>query len=273
MKEVFVKLQELQNVLSNKYQLEEELEEIPRNLEQKEVALSRQKKKFIDLDSEYQANQHETAQLRNDFGHIEELRLAAEKRMDQIKTQRDYETLDKEITGYSTQELELRRKIQNLENRALELSDQLKSEEASLHLLGAEIEEERLRIEEQLQQKCSEISNLAEKEQSIVPDMDEEMLYKFDRILRSKGGRGIVPISQGICSGCFMILPRQFMNDVRSSEDVHFCPYCSRILFYDEAAASGEKIGTGVLDYDSNNQDDVAGLADLVDDSDFDDFD
>ena len=70
-----------------------------------------------------------------------------------------------------------------------------------------------------------------------------------------------------------MILPRQFMNDVRSSDDVHFCPYCSRILFYDEAAASGERVGTGVLDYDSGYQDDVEGLADLVDDSDFGDFD
>ena len=79
-------------------------------------------------------------------------------------------------------------------------------------------------------------------------------------------------VSHGICSGCFMILPHQFMNDVRSSEKVHFCPYCSRILFYDEAAAAGENVGTGVLDYDSSYEDNVEGLADLVDQSDFDDF-
>ncbi|MEM9424301.1 MAG: C4-type zinc ribbon domain-containing protein, partial [Spirochaetota bacterium] len=132
---------------------------------------------------------------------------------------------------------------------------------------------EKLRIEGLLEKKRGEIAVLEAEEQKIIPNMDEEMLYKFDRILRNKGGKGIVPISQGICSGCFMILPRQFMNDVRSSDDVHFCPYCSRILFYDEAAASGERVGTGVLDYDSSYHDDVEGLADLVNDSDFGDFD
>ena len=273
MKEVFVTLQELQNVLSSKYQLENELEDIPRSLKMREEMLSRQKKKFIDSDRDYEANQHEIAQLRNDFGHIEQLRLEAEQRMDQIKTQREYEALDKEIVEYSAQELTLRRRIQSLEGKGQELREQLKSEEDIINLQEAEVADEKLRIENMMEEKLKEIAVLENKEKNIAPDMDQEMLYKFDRILRSKGGQGIVPISQGICSGCFMILPRQFMNDVRSSEDVHFCPYCSRILFYDEAVAAGEKVGTGVLDYDSSCQDDVEGLADLVDDSDFADFD
>ncbi|WGK69228.1 C4-type zinc ribbon domain-containing protein [Candidatus Haliotispira prima] len=272
MKEVFTKLQDLQNVLSNKYQLESELLEIPRSLKMKEESLSRQKKKFIDLNGDYELNQHGIAQLRNDFGHIEQLRLEAEQRMDQIKTQREYEALDKEISEYSSRELDMRRKIQNQESKGQELSEQLKSEEDAFSMLEAEIVDERLRIESLLEKKRNEISDLENEEVNIAPDMDKEMLYKFDRILRSKGGKGIVPISQGICSGCFMILPRQFMNDVRSSDDVHFCPYCSRILFYDEAAASGERVGTGVLDYDSSYRDDVEGLTDLVDDSDFEDF-
>ena len=273
MKEVFVKLQELQNILSAKYQLENELQDIPRTLKMKEEILSRQKKKFIDLNSSYEANHHEIGQLRNDFSHVEQLRLESEQRMDQIKTQREYEALDKEISEYSSQELDLHRQIQSLENKGQELIDQLKSEEDAINLQEAEIVEEKLRIESLLQKKRDEIAALKNEEENTVPGMDQEMLYKFDRILRSKGGKGIVPISQGICSGCFMILPRQFMNDVRSSDDVNFCPYCSRILFYDEFAASGERSGTGVLDYDSSNQDDVEGLADLVDESDFGDFD
>ena len=31
-----------------------------------------------------------------------------------------------------------------------------------------------------------------------------------------------------------MILPAQFANEVRQGKDIVFCPYCSRILFYQE---------------------------------------
>ena len=43
-----------------------------------------------------------------------------------------------------------------------------------------------------------------------------------------------------------MTLPAQFVNDVRRStlnedssneeSDIHFCPYCSRVLFYEDSA-------------------------------------
>ena len=44
-----------------------------------------------------------------------------------------------------------------------------------------------------------------------------------------------------------MTLPAQFVNDVRRSttmesegireeDDIHFCPYCSRVLYYEESA-------------------------------------
>ena len=265
MEEVFFKLQELQRVLSNKYELESQLQNIPSALEIKEESFNRQKRKFIDLNTEYETNQHEIATLQNQFGHIEHLRLESEQRMDHINTQREYEALDKEINEYSSQEMELRRQIQFLDVKGRELSEQLKVEEDTINLHEAEITEERLNIDALLQEKRNEIAALEDEESQITPDLDPEMLYKFDRILRNKGGRGIVPISQSICSGCFMILPQQFINDVRSSEEVHFCPYCSRILFYDVNAVPE--------DQENNYQSDIEGLGDLVDESDFGDFD
>ena len=33
-----------------------------------------------------------------------------------------------------------------------------------------------------------------------------------------------------------MILPANFANQVREGEDINFCPYCSRILYYEEVS-------------------------------------
>jgi RNase P subunit RPR2 len=54
-------------------------------------------------------------------------------------------------------------------------------------------------------------------------------------------GRGIVAIKGGVCMGCHMILPVQFANSVRMGEEIVFCPYCSRILYYEESEQGEEE--------------------------------
>ena len=76
---------------------------------------------------------------------------------------------------------------------------------------------------------------------------------------------GIVAVKNGVCTGCHMILPAQFANTVREGESIMFCPYCSRILFYEEA---DEDIDESYFRFEETGS-----LADLDDDSDYDDAD
>ena len=47
----------------------------------------------------------------------------------------------------------------------------------------------------------------------------------------------IVPISNGICTGCGMKLPTSHVQAVRVSEHIQLCPICTRILYYPEGTA------------------------------------
>jgi predicted nucleic acid-binding Zn-ribbon protein len=93
-------------------------------------------------------------------------------------------------------------------------------------------------------------------EEKITPDLDGEILFKFERIIKSKAGIGIVPVRNSICTGCHMRLSAQFQNDVRRGEAILFCPYCSRILFYEESEEQAAM---------SFNDEDAGSLADLAD--------
>lgn len=84
--------------------------------------------------------------------------------------------------------------------------------------------------------------------------MDSEVVFKFERIIKNKMGIGIVAIKGNVCMGCHMILPIQFANEVRIGEDFIFCPYCSRILYYEESAEGEE---------DFFNAEDTGSLSDL----------
>ena len=96
-------------------------------------------------------------------------------------------------------------------------------------------------IEAEKAEKNAQIEALQKEEKELTDDLDKEVVFKFERILRNKMGIGIVAIKGNVCMGCHMILPAQFSNNVRLGEDFIFCPYCSRILFYEETT-DGEEV-------------------------------
>ena len=160
------------------------------------------------------------------------MREGFEQQMDMIQTQREYEALDKEIKDSGEKEQDLRRDLQREEQLLGEMKVNLEKDESMIGKQEEEVQKEQSRIKEAVQEKNKDLKSLEKKEKSITPGLDEEILFKFERIIKSKAGLGIVPIEHGVCSGCHMILTVQFVNDVRRGEGIMFCPFCSRILFY-----------------------------------------
>jgi predicted nucleic acid-binding Zn-ribbon protein len=232
MQEVFDKLRKLQEILSEKFEVQKEMDEIPKILATKTELLNRMKKGYVEKSQEYKAKGKYIDELRNRAIEAERQREGFEKQMDMIQTQREYEALDKEIRDSGEKEQDLRRDLQREEQVLGEMKANLEKEEAMIAKQDEEVGKEQSRIKEALSEKNKMLKGLERKEKVITPGLDEEILFKFERIIRSKAGLGIVPVEHGVCSGCHMILTVQYVNDVRDGDGIMFCPYCSRILFY-----------------------------------------
>ena len=256
MEEVFEKLRALQDVLSEKISLEGEIQDIPKLLLTQEELLARLKKVFIEKNQEYEAVRSNVNLLRGQLQDAESSREKAEKNMDSITTQREYEALDKEIRDASEKEQLYRKDLQKEERLFAELDEQQKRDAALIDQQEKELAEKRAGVESEIAAKKAACNALVEREKDITPGLDQDVLFKFERIIRSKLGLGIVAIKGGVCTGCHMILPAQFANLVRSGEEIVFCPYCSRILFYQEAE-QGEQ--------DFFDEEDAGSLSDLDD--------
>ena len=254
--DTFEKLRTLQNVLSEKIRLEQEIEEIPRLLTTQEGMLARLKKTFIERNEEYEKTKLAQAEFRSLLAEAEAARERSEKNMDVISTQREYEALDKEIKDASEKEAQYRKDLHREEKILSELDEQMKQSASLIEQQELELAEHQKGIEADIAEKNKQLAVLAEKEQQIIPGLDPEVLFKFERIIRNKMGRGIVAIKGGVCMGCHMILPSQFANTVREGEEIVFCPYCSRILFYEESDQEA---------HDYFDDDDAGSLADLDD--------
>jgi predicted nucleic acid-binding Zn-ribbon protein len=235
MEEVFEKLRTLQDILSEKISLEHDIQEIPKLLDTQGELLSRLKRSFIEKNQEYEKAKAAENEFRTLFSEAEEMREEAEKNMARISTQRDYEALDKVIRDSTEKEQQYRKDIQREERLISDLDEQIKQTQALIEQQEAELAERRAGIEAEIAEKKTKIDSLLAQEAELTPEMDSEVLFKFERIIRNKMGRGIVAIKGGVCMGCHMILPAQFANSVRLGEEIVFCPYCSRILFYEES--------------------------------------
>jgi predicted nucleic acid-binding Zn-ribbon protein len=255
MEEVFEKLRTLQDILSEKISLEHDIQEIPKMLVTQEELLSRLKRSFIEKNQEYEKAKNAEGEFRVLLSEAEVMRESAEKNMDVINTQREYEALDKEIRDSTEKEQQYRKDLQREERLISDLDEQMKQTQARIEQQEAELAERRAGIEAEISEKKAKIDDLVTRERELTPEMDSEVLFKFERIIRNKMGRGIVAIKGGVCMGCHMILPAQFANSVRMGEDIVFCPYCSRILFYEESEE----------EEDFFNAEDAGSLSDLDD--------
>jgi len=256
MDEVLTKLRSLQSVLSQKIDIEKELQEIPKGLATQEELLSRLGKAFNEKNQEHEGALARIRDLKARLFEAENAREHAEKQMDGISTQREYEALDKEIRDASEREQQVRRDLGREEKTVQEIEESLGRDREMIAQIEAEVAEKRRFIETKSAEKPSEQAALAEEEKAIVPGLDGEIIFKFERIIRSKQGLGIVAVKNGVCSGCHMILPAQFVNEVREGSGINFCPYCSRILFFQESEE-----GEDVFEADIES----GGLSDLDD--------
>jgi predicted nucleic acid-binding Zn-ribbon protein len=261
------KLKSLQDVLSRKFEIEEEIRDLPKALSTKTELLNRMKKSYIEKNNQYDETKQRITDLREKMEAAERERERYEQQMDLIQTQREYEALDKEIRDASEREQALRKELQK-ENKVLEeMSEELSREEKLIEQQEQEVAEEQDKIKDETEAKKQTLAELEADEQKLVPGLDEELIFKFKRIIRSKEGEGIVPLRKGVCTGCQMILPNQFVNDVQRGDQILFCPYCSKIVFYvgDEEAERTEEESESLADVVESFGDESLDIEDVLD--------
>jgi len=263
--EIFDKLRELQDILARKNQLDSEILEAPQLLVKQEELLAQYKTNYIKKNTDDEAIRQTIGALKAELFETEQKREHAEKGMDNITTQREYDALDREIQDSTKKEAELRKEILRNEANHKRLDEEIKNEEALIKQQEQELDERKAMIEKEITEKKNELAELAEGEQRIAPDLDSDTLFKFDRIIKNKQGIGIVPVQGNVCMGCHMILSAQFAIEVREGKNIMYCPYCSRILYYQES----DQDSAEDMIFDDM---DMGSLADLDDPSDYDEI-
>lgn len=256
-------LRTLQEVFNEKFNIENKLTELPREIETREQMVSQLQKEFLMYNEKCGQLKKEITIKEDSLSHTHKQREKLEKEISHVNSQRDYEIIDRAVKENEEHENSIVQEISALKRRFDELQEKFQTSENFLKEQEVEFEQTKLEIDRQVTALTHNLQECKNKEVLLSSDLNDNLAFKFERIIRSKGGDGIVPIKNNVCYGCHIVLPVQFVNEVRAENEIFTCPYCSKIVYHD-----------GNDDIVTANDGNVPSLQDIVseDDIELDDF-
>lgn len=238
-------LKKLQDVLQEKFALEQQLETLPKELRKEQAILRNEEKEFSDLQKLAADTADEVKSLSIRYEDAFQVRTGYEKQMEFLSTQREYEALSKQLEEARANEETLLKQRNSKTKESEKLKKQVEEKEQAVAAQRAKVDEEQAKVEvglsginekiDALDKACLEIKG------SVISD---ELYEKFANIVKKKNGVGVVPVHGQVCMGCDRVLPMQFVIDLRVKQDhneIDYCPYCSRIIWYEQLDPETEK--------------------------------
>ena len=173
-------------------------------------------------------------------GEIVEAQASVEryqKQLNDVKNNREYDTLSKEIE-FQTLEIELcNKKIKEAQNRIAEKQEELRVNQENIEGRRNDLEVKKNELDEIMEETRAEEDKLKSKVKDYEAKIEPRLLASFKRIRKNaRNGLGIVYVQRDACGGCFNKIPPQRQLDIKMHKKIIVCEYCGRIMIDPELA-------------------------------------
>ena len=185
-------------------------------------------------------------------GEIENARASVERyktQLNDVKNNREYDTLSKEIE-FQSLEIELcNKKIKEASFRIEEKKSELAQSQEVIDDRRQALDAKKSELDEIMEETRAEEEKLKAKVKDLESKIDPRLLTSFKRIRKNaRNGLGIVYVQRDACGGCFNKIPPQRQLDIKMHKKVIVCEYCGRILIDPELAGVKIDKTTGTED-------------------------
>jgi uncharacterized protein len=225
-----------------------DLQIIDRQLQELEQSLSSIAGRVDQLRDENQSNQAELDRLTEQDKEITAARKKAERELAEgevrIRNKRMRLTLvrnDKELQALTHEIESLKETNQRLETELLTSMDGADARTTRIKELTEAIAKGRVDLtaaEKEIAAEVEELKgNIAKHRKArdkVAENIDPGLLSRYQMIFSRRAGVAVVKAAGGTCQGCRMRLPPQLYNEIQKHLQIHFCPNCQRVLYYED---------------------------------------
>ena len=163
-----------------------------------------------------------------------------------VKKVEEFNALTQEMTALEREKINTEQKVSDLVDKKVageELLSKIRESLQASEISSSSLENE---IKDSIKLINEEGSSLKIERDRLAKNANVEVLQIYERLLRNKKDRVIVPIENRTCSGCHIATTAQHENVVRKGENLVFCEHCSRIHYWqpEEVVEEGAAVVT-----------------------------
>jgi len=226
--EALMKLQQIDSKLDEIEKIKGDLPEEVRDLEDSIGQLETRIKRFNDDINNLEKNINDR---KEGIKHAEQLIKKYEAQLMDVKNNREYDAITKEIESqkldielYNKKIKEDRFQIEHKKSQADELVAQVEDRRKDLEIKQKE-------LESILEENQVEADKLFKDREKRAKQIDERLYLSYSRIRKnSSNGLAVVAVIRNACGGCFNMVPPQRQADIKEKKKLIVCEHCGRIL-------------------------------------------
>lgn len=196
------------------------------------------KKHAAELEAELRRKTEELKNEEKDSAKKDlELKVIAEKiarlreQLNTLTSNKAYAAMMGEIGGHQAES-------DRTEEDALKLMEKIEGSRAGLGDIREQIaaaqqavKDEEKAIAGEVQALSMRIRELAAERQGLCRQLDRMLLDKYEKIARSKQGKAVAAVKDGICQGCYMGVTKHMIMRLWSKKELVHCPNCARLIY------------------------------------------
>lgn len=189
------------------------------------------------LDAAIKDIDSEVARHNNNIAESLSLIEKYERQLDNVKNNREYDALTKEL---ELQKLEIqlsKKKIGETEGGKETKTKQLEETKEKLDARQENLDTKKDELTKIIEKTEKEEVKLTKAAEKVRKQIDQRLLKSYDRIRDNyRNGLSVVTVSRGACGGCFNRIPPQLRIEIGTMKKIIACEHCGRVLVSDEIA-------------------------------------
>jgi predicted nucleic acid-binding Zn-ribbon protein len=228
---LLIKLQdidsEIKRLAARKENLPEEKEKLEEERATFEKGIEEDKER---LDALNKAHSDKEKELR---GNVESAKKT-KSRLLEVKTNKEYEAMLKEIENLNKKNSSIEDEIINLLEETEKAGTNLREREAERVEFINNNERDITKLDEEIDSIDVLLKKMLAEDATCREIIKPELLKKYDLIKGKRNGQAVVPVWKEVCGGCHMNIPPQLYIELQKYEKVMLCPNCNRIIYWED---------------------------------------
>jgi predicted nucleic acid-binding Zn-ribbon protein len=153
------------------------------------------------------------------------------KQSDNVKNNREYEAINKEIEMQQLEEKLCEKHIKDATEEIADKVRQLDMAKKAVATKEGNLAGKKAELEKIISETEKEEKHYNESAQKARTQADERLLSGYDRIRNNyRNGLAVVPVERDSCGGCFHAIPPQKQSEIKLRKKIMVCENCGRIL-------------------------------------------